>query len=106
MRTLAAYTPRQSLPWRTVGVPWRMGLEGHDVVPIGGLLGRVAALARLAGGLPDDLAAPALGVVHFSEGTPSALPRILSRSGPLEAFTPRTATHYIQRAQLRRPARL
>jgi two-component system, chemotaxis family, protein-glutamate methylesterase/glutaminase len=84
-----------------------MGLEGHDVVPIGGLLGRVAALARLAGGLPDDLAAPALGVVHFSEGTPSALPRILSRSGPLEAFTPRTAaTHYIQRAHLRRPARL
>jgi hypothetical protein len=34
-----------------------MGLEGHDVVPIGGLLGRFAALARLAGGLPDDLAA-------------------------------------------------
>lgn len=83
-----------------------MGLEGHDVVPIGGLLGRVAALARLAGGLPDDLAAPALDVVDFSEVTPSALPRILSRSGPLEAFTPRTATHYIQRAQLRRPARL
>jgi two-component system chemotaxis response regulator CheB len=58
------------------------------VVTIGGSSGGVEALARLVGGLPADLPAAVLVVVHFPEGTPSALPRILSRSGPLEAVHP------------------
>jgi two-component system chemotaxis response regulator CheB len=63
-------------------------LEGHDVMTIGGSSGGVEALARLAGDLPADLPAAVLVVVHFPEGAPSALPRILSRSGPLEAVHP------------------
>ncbi|HEV2743893.1 MAG TPA: chemotaxis protein CheB, partial [Rubrobacter sp.] len=63
-------------------------MEGRDVVTIGGSSGGVEALARLVGGLPADLPAAVLVVVHFPEGAPSALPRILSRSGPLEAVHP------------------
>ena len=63
-------------------------MEGRDVVTIGGSSGGVEALARLVGGLPVDLPAAVLVVVHFPEGAPSALPRILSRSGPLEAVHP------------------
>ena len=63
-------------------------MEGRDVVTIGGSSGGVETLARLVGGLPADLPAAVLVVVHFPEGAPSALPRILSRSGPLEAVHP------------------
>jgi len=63
-------------------------LEGRDVVTIGGSSGGVEALARLVSTLPADLPAAVLVVVHFPEGAPSALPRILSRSGPLEAVHP------------------
>lgn len=55
---------------------------------IGASSGGVEALVRLAGGLPGDLPAAVLVVLHFPEGTPSALPRILSRSGPLPAAHP------------------
>ena len=63
-------------------------MEGRDVVTIGGSSGGVEALARLVSTLPADLPAAVLVVVHFPEGAPSALPRILSRSGPLEAVHP------------------
>jgi hypothetical protein len=63
-------------------------LEGRDVVTIGGSSGGVEALARLVSTLPADLPAAVPVVVHFPEGAPSALPRILSRSGPLEAVHP------------------
>ena len=55
---------------------------------IGGSSGGVEALARLVSMLAVDLPAAVLVVVHFPEGVPSALPRILSRSGPLEAVHP------------------
>ena len=58
------------------------------MVTIGGSSGGVEALARLVAGLPADLPAAVLVVVHFPEGAPSALPRILSRSGPLQAVHP------------------
>lgn len=43
---------------------------------------------QLVGGLPADLPAAVLVVVHFPQDAPSVLPRILSRSGPLEATNP------------------
>jgi two-component system chemotaxis response regulator CheB len=63
-------------------------LAGHDVVTIGASSGGVEALSRLVGGLPTDLPAAVLVVVHFPEGVPSALPRILNRAGSLEAVHP------------------
>jgi two-component system chemotaxis response regulator CheB len=63
-------------------------LAGHDVVTIGASSGGVEALSRLVGGLPADLPAAVLVVVHFPEGAPSALPRILGRAGSLEAVHP------------------
>jgi two-component system chemotaxis response regulator CheB len=50
-----------------------------------GLLRGVEALIGLAGGLPGDLPAAVFVVMHLSEESPSVLPRILDRSGPLEA---------------------
>jgi len=58
------------------------------VVTIGASSGGVEALSRLVGGLPTDLPAAVLVVVHFPEGVPSALPRILNRAGSLEAVHP------------------
>ena len=58
------------------------------MVTIGASSGGVEALSRLVGGLPTDLPAAVLVVVHFPEGVPSALPRILNRAGSLEAVHP------------------
>jgi two-component system, chemotaxis family, protein-glutamate methylesterase/glutaminase len=63
-------------------------LDGHDIVAIGASSGGVEALRELVGGLPADLPAAVLVVLHFPEGAPSSLPRILSRSGPFEAAHP------------------
>ena len=52
---------------------------------IGASSGGVEALMGLAGGLPGDLPATVFVVVHLSEESPSVLPKILDRSGPLEA---------------------
>ena len=60
--------------------------NGHDILVIGASSGGVEALMGLAGGLPEDLSAAVFVVVHLSEESPSALPRILDRSGPLEAL--------------------
>jgi len=51
----------------------------------GGLGGGVEALCRLVRGLPLDLEAAVLVVLHVSPSSPSVLPRILSRCGPLPA---------------------
>lgn len=63
-------------------------MGARDVVTIGASSGGVEALMGLAGGLPEDLPAAVLVVLHFPQGTPSALPRLLSRSGPLPASHP------------------
>ena len=55
------------------------------LVVVGASAGGVEALARLAGDLPADFGAAVVVVLHVSSRGPSALPQIISRSGPLPA---------------------
>ena len=60
-------------------------LPGHDLIVIGGSAGAVDALTALVARLPADLPAAVCVVVHQPAYTPSRLPEILARSGPLPA---------------------
>ncbi|MEU4557781.1 chemotaxis protein CheB [Actinoplanes sp. NPDC023936] len=60
--------------------------EHRDVVAVGASAGGVEALRALVAGLPPDYPGALLVVLHVPRDAPSALPRILSRSGPLPAF--------------------
>jgi hypothetical protein len=57
----------------------------RDVVVIGASAGGVEALQRLVAGLPPDLPAAILVVVHIPSYCESELDRVLSRAGPLRA---------------------
>ena len=60
----------------------------RDVVVIGASAGGVSALMNLARSLPDDFPAAVFAVLHIPPHSPSHLPEILSRSGPLPAVHP------------------
>jgi two-component system chemotaxis response regulator CheB len=59
-------------------------MTGHDLVVIGASAGGVDALRVIVGGLPADLPAAVLIVVHTSPQGPYLLPEILGMAGSLE----------------------
>ena len=67
-------------------VPYR------DTIVIGASAGGVEALRELVQHLPPDLPAAIFVVLHLYPRSASALPRILSRSGPLSAIHPDNGT--------------
>jgi two-component system chemotaxis response regulator CheB len=62
-----------------------MEIEYRNVVAVGASAGGVEALRALVCGLPPDYPGSLLVVLHLPRDSPSALPAILSRSGPLPA---------------------
>jgi two-component system, chemotaxis family, protein-glutamate methylesterase/glutaminase len=60
-------------------------MAGHDIIVVGASAGGVEALIRTVGGVPSDLPAALLVVLHMRPGKPSGLPDLLSRSGKLRA---------------------
>lgn len=61
----------------------------HDMIVIGASAGGVEALTTLVRQLPADFPGTLFVVLHVPAGSPSLLPDILSRAGPLKALHPR-----------------
>jgi len=62
-------------------------IEHRDVVAVGASAGGVEALRALVAGLPTNYPGAVLIVLHLPREAPSALPAILTRSGPLPAVS-------------------
>jgi two-component system chemotaxis response regulator CheB len=60
-------------------------MAGHDIIVVGASAGGVHALVTLVGSFPQKLPAAIFVVLHIPAESPSLLPDILSRAGPLEA---------------------
>src|SRR5260370_8502728 len=66
-------------------------VSGHDIAVLGASTGGVEALSQIVANLPADLPAAVFVVLHVPASTPSHLPQILNRPGPLKALHPTTA---------------
>lgn len=64
-------------------------MPNRDIIVVGASAGGVSALKEFVQFLPPDLNASIFIVLHISPYSPSQLPEILSRSGPLEATHPK-----------------
>jgi two-component system chemotaxis response regulator CheB len=64
-------------------------MPGHDIIVIGASAGGVEALGKLVSMMPSDLPAAIFVALHIPAQSPSLLPQILSRTGPLVATHPR-----------------
>jgi two-component system chemotaxis response regulator CheB len=60
----------------------------HDIIAVGGSAGAIPVLLDMVAELPPDLAASVFVVVHQPPFSPSVLPELLSRRGPLPARHP------------------
>jgi two-component system, chemotaxis family, protein-glutamate methylesterase/glutaminase len=60
-------------------------MPGHDIIVIGASAGGVEALQQLTRGLPANIPAAIFIVLHIPPASPSLLPNILNKSGPLRA---------------------
>src|SRR5262245_34861077 len=66
-----------------MAVDFHSNMPVRDIVVIGTSAGGIAALQTVFAGLPRDLPAAVFVVIHMSPDTPSVLPRLLERAGPL-----------------------
>jgi two-component system, chemotaxis family, protein-glutamate methylesterase/glutaminase len=69
-------------------------MPGRNVIVVGASAGGVEALSRLVAGLPPDLPATLLVVLHVSPHSPGLLASILSRAGPLPATQAREGEEF------------
>src|SRR5947199_9158576 len=60
-------------------------MSGHDIIVVGASAGGVEALVTLARSLKRNLQAAVFVVLHMPAQSPSLLPEILGRAGPLKA---------------------
>jgi len=63
--------------------------RGRDLIVIGGSAGSLEPLRKLVAGLPLDLPAAILVVIHISSDFPSYLQQILRNSGSLRTIAPK-----------------
>ena len=63
-------------------------MSGHDIIVVGASGGGLEALQAMVAGLPPDLPAAVFVVWHIGPDSPSLLPAILGRAGPLPAMHP------------------